>query len=328
MTIDFNHQLREFQTFLGERFETPKWADDLFLLGSILDLSVKDQGTINHVVISLPTSEMAATFLICGMIDSYVQNLNLQEGLSEIKCDQLVEGMHIQANSKMNPQKFSGVVENIDLNNPYVGRITLRIQNQPKVLRADLLENIHVVDYLGNAKNQVGYWDPYEKAGQLKSPWDILGVLDSAYLSQIVEPFCCLHAPKEKIQDELGSFLSVTVEEEEILIPVRDFLAPVGDGRIAPFFLEINPTKSNSNHEDKNYNFESQVLFGSKAIIENFESPKSNNVISIIGRNEMAALSTSEMILERYSGGTDFHVDGLTEISHPAIEVLTFGVLK
>jgi len=65
---------------------------------------------------------------------------------------------------------------------------------------------------------------------------------------------------------------------------------------------------------------------GSRAIIENFDNPKSNNVISIIGRSELASGSVASMILERYFSGTSVEKSYSPILSYPSIEILTFGV--
>ena len=310
----------------GHKHSITPWLEQIFLIGNHLAEFPNTSSSVTHTVITLPTTELASTFLIAGLISRKFETLFNSSQKRELSLQDLQVGMHIQANSGQVSQKFSGIIEAINLNNALGGRITLKIRNQSKTLLTKSLRNIRAIDYEGNSKIEVGYWDPFNRNVGFENPWIFMGYSDAERLSRMVEPICCINAPKDKLNEEMDIYLDLMKNNLTLQLPLKELIAPVGDGRKAPFFTEINPTKNALLDFESAYRFEYQLLLGSRAIIENFDSPKSNNVISIIGRSEVASGSVASMILERYFSGYSLEKSYSSFVKHPSIELMTFGV--
>lgn len=308
-----------------EYFMAP-WLEQVFLIGNHLAESPNSEASIKHTVITVPTTELVTSFLIAGLVSNKLERILNADITNEISLQDLRIGMHIQANSGQVTQKFSGIIEAINLDHSHGGRITLKIKDKSKTLLADTLRSIRPIDYEGNSLNDVGYWDPFNRRIGFESPWTFMGHADAEQLSRLVEPICCINAPREKLNEEMEVNLNLSKGDFTLQVPLKELIAPVGDGRKAPFFAEINPTKNSITDAETSYVFNYQLLLGSRAIIENFDTPKSSNVISIIGRSELASGSVASMILERYFSGTSVEKSYSPFLNYPSIELLTFGV--
>lgn len=317
-----------------ETIETPIWLEDLFKVGALASSKLKDipENQIWHLVISVPTLEMAGTAFLYGWLAEEILNDPISLSPKRLTTNDLNPGQivfgHRKATSPEFPlgREFSGKVLSVQRNlNP--PRFSVQVnKRESKTILISSITDIFELAYEGNEENFIGSWDLMERKIEDISPWEALLGITKQQLSNFIEPKILMNIPQARYQDEKSLYYNFKFDEGEIKFPVSSLISQALPGKNHSNFIEVNAASRTANSEYSD--FELHLMIGSKSALENLDHSSQKINVSLISRAENSVIAAADLLLDLRNSGLDVDLLETFKPQSSSIEFLAFGRKK